>query len=300
MKIKKLLIKKIDLRNSINDDIETPHIDDFETNISEQYYDENQNLLKEITFDSYGDKLDVYEYEYDDKNRLVNSKLYIEEQLSEEKKYEYDANNNRVKKIRIFESGISDYTIYNYNEKNLLIKKITYYDDGEIESTQDFVYDDNMNLINSFIYDEDNKVQYELKNKYENNLLKEYLVNDFPNKDYKKTICSYYDNGLKQNEFVFNYKEKLIYKTTYQYDNNNNNTILIEETQDTYSKIVQEYDNKRLISKKEFDKDNICLNSQVRNYDNYGILLFTIYENLVMPQNIISSYKVINIYEFYN
>jgi antitoxin component YwqK of YwqJK toxin-antitoxin module len=240
-------------------------------------YDDNNNILKETSYNEDGTSEEAYEatyyssgeikertnyyngvigdyYEYDENgNSLLHISYYDGEEYYRYA-YEYDQNGNEIKSTCTTEDG-ETVTTYEYASNNTLLHEVSYYSDGTVK--EDITYDSYGNAISDIYYGE-----YESDYSYEN----EY--------DY---------NGNLIKNTVYN-SDELSYYVIYDYDDNGN--CILMEDYDGDSKTPYE------VSEWEYDKaGNMLHHSQSRD----GVLYQ--YEEYVYDSkgNLIS-----NKYEYYN
>lgn len=215
--------------------------------IYEYQYDDNNNLIKELNFESEDKHLSRYfTYEYDDKNQLVLKEFYSENFDNTESYYEvivrytyqYENNNlNKLIKYRKKPNQENDFYIheihsYKYLDDNLIEEVIDYEQTGS-QTKYLFEYENN-NLIKKteYLFYSDDIFKYVWKYDNYNRKIKELRYCN--NVETQKTIFEFSYN--KMNAKVYN-SEDFIKEIYYEYDNSGN---LIQEKKEIKNPLSNE------------------------------------------------------------
>jgi len=148
-KIKSISAIRTDYMPGEEDDDEEIQVSEFKTALEE--FDDNSNLIKEITFDENEAIEQVYQYKYNEKGKLIEEALYYDsEEVVNRKSFEYNEKENLEKEIIFYSEEEIDTIAFRYNEAEKLIEKTTINSNNEVETTEKFVYLNN-NLIENSI-----------------------------------------------------------------------------------------------------------------------------------------------------
>lgn len=218
--------------------------------IYEYQYDDNDNLIKELNFESEDKHLSRYfTYEYDDKNQLVLKEFYSENFDNTESyyevivKYTYQYENNKLNKLIKYRKNPkqeNDFNIheihsYKYLDDNLIEEVIDYEQTGS-QTKYLFEYENN-NLIKKteYLFYSDDIFKYVWKYDKYNRKIKELRYCN--NVETQKTIFEFSYN--KMNAKVYNSGD-FIKEIYYEYDNSGNLIQEKKEIKDPLSNEMQE------------------------------------------------------------
>lgn len=188
-------------------------------------YNDNNNLVKQVSLDSDNKPFDVIEYVYDEKGRLLQSNHQNDEDFYMKYEYKYDENNNLILEITYNEDNTVDSkNTYAYNENNELTEEKWLYADGAVFVTIKSEYADSgkkmkesryrgkANLFlsidynekgnQSVIYEYDPKDQSEIKITKAKSVL-EYEYDEIGNWTSKKTLTDDVPSFIIIREFEY-------------------------------------------------------------------------------------------------
>ncbi|EOA80534.1 hypothetical protein [Borreliella burgdorferi] len=223
----------------------------------EEIYDNLNNKIQEIEYDSKGKILETANYVYENEN-LISKNLKT---INQKPKLIYYSKDDNGKLLKI--TG-SNFQIWNYGINGDI--KSTYFDIKKA-TTKVIKYDDKKRNSNSTII-VNNKIKSKEKNQY---LDEKTIVNTFEEEN-TKIISTYKANNLikeetyknneliKVNDFQYNESDMIIFQNTKEKD----------KDQYTNTKIEYEYNkDNQLKSKKIYENDIIYLKTEYHNDNEY-------------------------------
>lgn len=121
------------------------------------YLDKKQNIIKEISFECYGDTSSIYIYKYNNKNKEIYFHNDLKDVGSAYDIYsEYDNKGNNIKWFHVVNnSGMQDTSetyYYKYSNTNKIIEELRYIE-NEFDYKIIYEYDKKDNRINETFYD---------------------------------------------------------------------------------------------------------------------------------------------------
>jgi len=97
-------------------------------------YDNNGNIIKEISYDDNYWIVDYYEtYEYDSNGNKIKGTQHSESGISGSTEYEYDSNGNKTKETRYYNGNIASIYEWEYDSNGNAIKEAQYDGSGNIK-----------------------------------------------------------------------------------------------------------------------------------------------------------------------
>lgn len=215
----------------------TEHNPDGQTRSDEYVYNENGDVIKQISHDINGD-IRAYEnqYEYNENGEIIKETIVSNYWREVDYRVEYDEHGNMISE----KSGDREITYsYTYNEQGLVVSKTKNNTDGTSDKYE-FVYDDSKNVIKETIYNNGNT---------EKPIITEYTYDEFGNvatkkcndEDYDSTIeYSYNEHGDLISENKVAYGES-VEKKTYEYTYGENGNMLSKTNIDKDGKKKRHY-----------------------------------------------------------
>ena len=209
-------------RKDLGPDVSQISEDDIQEYItSETEYNENNNIINEITYTPDGSIEQRYKYKYNSEGKLQEELLYYEDgEIADRKKYEYNDKGYLLKELIYYQDKTFDTIQYNYNADMNLIEKTTVNSDGETDEKEIFEYSNGKVILNAIFDGEKNKF-YETTFKYnEDGKVTELKEWDSETNKKTKSVSTYDDNGvlIKQIRYA---NDSLIAKMTFTLDENN-------------------------------------------------------------------------------
>lgn len=234
-------------------------------------YDDKSNIIKEETFDKYGDTNKSIDRVYDDRNNIIMESFKEYGSPEYVILYKYDAKNHKVEER---EESLETYTRFNYDDNgNLIESAIVKSNSGEVVSHTINKYERNklietteQNIFKTiYIYNGDN-------------LIEEISYSDTTNIETTRIAYEYDSkrNKTKMSHYLYN---KLYNTIKYTYDDNNNLIEEIYQEVDSQVKFVTKYNynsNNKLLEESVY-KQGILDKRKFYTYDDKNRLISTIY-----------------------
>ncbi|MDE5598820.1 MAG: hypothetical protein K2J04_13450, partial [Lachnospiraceae bacterium] len=271
-----------------------------ESNVCE-YNEEGKS--KYTHYDGYGNITEIYEYEYDENDRMIKIVRYNGNgTVNYAQEHEYDENGNEIKFVDYNGDGSIDWmSEYEYDENS---RKIYYRheSDGIVTETRENKYDEDGNIIKEIrtFYDSDtrqeksqtiqeytydgngNRIGYAI-NRYDEEEAYSLLWERKYDKDGRETAFYLYDNekaASYQSESGYDENGRMINYTGY--DKNGNVLVKRETEYDASGKVMR---------KNEYDADGNLIRYFENEYDDFGSLTRqTMYENGILKSEKQTSY----------
>lgn len=239
----------------------------------EKVFDENGNLLKEISYDNSGAIQEHFVYKYDDRNRRIEAvNYYDEEEVVETVRYYYGDVEEPVEAYRVFADGSEDSIIYSYDDEGRLLRKSTVNDEKEEEELEVWKFDD------------DREVFYE-KQEYGDPVFREIQEYDADGRpvvvklwerlDDRTMIhkISYNSNGKKERIEKLNGEGKRISIIEIPAFKDDEPLEIVETTTSGKKRITFEYDdNGRVVLQQEYNEEEQLINTITRKYNEVGLI----------------------------
>lgn len=132
--------------------------------VMEYTYNDNQEIVK--TYLTQKDAYSSCEYEYQEGQKVISCDLSGE---SMKKEYYYYDDNNNVIKEEAFIDGTLIYTKTNTIENNLITSNLVTFPDSDDKVVERNEYDENGNLLRTFVKDNDEEEVLLVENTYQEN-----------------------------------------------------------------------------------------------------------------------------------
>lgn len=263
MKIREIIGKRFNyLVKSIKDD----EIEIVEVPFSYKRYDENGNLLSDISYGSAGNIAEKLEYVFEDK--LLKKKLiYLDEnEIAETHVYHYQNDKIASKTIEYLDGNIED-ILFSYNAAGNLISIASEEGEGGSEKME---YE-NSKLIRHLIIDDFEEVEKDEKRYYEQDKLVRIESVNFDEGETRKIITYINEDSKIISEEIYNEKRQKIASKSFIYSESGKLERIDTHSINGNTSLVFEYDEGgNEILQKEFDADDNILHqvSRVFNADN--------------------------------
>lgn len=192
---------------------------------------------------------------------------------SEEEQNKTDEEIDNYLKVKSeYYNSNGDYTgkwIYDYNSNYNLSSINTYTKDDELESSLQYEYDYDGNIIieKSYMYYSDQTEETDTIYTYENNRLMQYYEQKINGEDAGYHVLEYGDSSYAIKETYYDSAGNVSSWNEYEYDNSGNNikdTYWIEDRKQGY-RLCAETTN-------EYDKNNYLIHTEKNAYDDKGII----------------------------
>ena len=183
-------------------------------------YDKVGNLIQKSVISQ--SQKTVYDYTYDEKNKLTKEVCTFADGNVNVFYYEHDSRGNLVKEIAKYYSGSISIKEYKYNFYGMLTQKIeeSYYDDFIYKGKYDYTYDTNGNLIKELQTHSDGKTSgFDYTYDNHGNLLKR-IHTTYSGAKYTYECVYDTDGNLIQEVYTDSYGNKEIYDAVYDAEGN--------------------------------------------------------------------------------
>lgn len=263
--IKESLIYKKDIVLQSSSDEE---LEEKEHLFSKTLYNKNGKITREIQYNEMGNITQDFEYKYDEKGNLTEKILHDDDGgFGEKVSFEYDENGKKSKEFIHYMDDTYDTIVYTRNEDGLTIKKETTDYDGDMESIEEFEYQ-NKNLVKHTLkndagetvsivevtYNEEGNITEESEQNLEEGTTKIKQVEYFPSGNKKEVLT--YTNG------------HLTDKVTMTEDEKEQIIQIVEETPYQKNTISMKYDDAgNVIYQEESDREGKLLTHVSRQFD---------------------------------
>ncbi len=237
-------------------------------------FNKNGKTTREIQYDEQGNITQDFEYNYDEKGNLIEKILHDDEGgFGEKVTFEYDENGKKSKEFIHYIDQTYDTVVFIRNEDGLTIKKETIDYDGDMESTEEFEYQDK-NLVKHTVkddtgqtvslvqvtYDEKGNITEESEQNLEEGITRIKKVEYFPSGN-KKEVLTYTNDDLTG-------------KVTMTEDDKEQIVKIVEETPYQKNTIIMKYDDSgNLVYQEESDKEGELFSHVSRQYDNQNNMI---------------------------
>ena len=242
----------------------------------EKVFDENGNLLKEISYDNSGALQEHFVYRYDDRNRRIEAvNYYDEEEVVETLRYNYNDGEQPVEAFRIFADGSEDVISYIYDDEGRLLEKRTVNDEGEEEELEVWKFSNGIEVF------------YE-KQEYSDPVFREVREHDADGRPVVVTLWErlddrtmahkirYNSNGQKERIEKFNSDGRLVSIIEIPAFKNDEPVEIAETTTSGKKRTTFEYDgNGRVVLQQEYNEEGQLTNRIARRYNAEGFLVET-------------------------
>ncbi len=269
--IKESLIYKKDIVLQSSSDEE---LEEKEHLFSKTLYNENGKITREIQYNEMGNITQDFEYKYDEKGNLTEKILHDDDGgFGEKVSFEYDENGKKSKEFIHYMDDTYDTIVYTRNEDGLTIKKETTDYDGDMESIEEFEYQ-NKNLVKHTVKNDAGETVSIVEVTYneEGNIIKESEQNLEEGTTKIKQV-EYFPSGNKKEVLTYTNGD-LTGKVTMTEDEKEQIVQIVEETPYQKNTISMKYDDAgNVIYQEESDREGKLLTHVSRQFDNKNRML---------------------------
>ncbi|MCK9613838.1 MAG: hypothetical protein M0R16_13250 [Bacteroidales bacterium] len=244
---------------------------------SEKEYDENNNLVKSISYNHSGDINEHILYKFDEKNNCIEEICFFDEnEIAEHHYFVFDDKNLCAnEKIVYAESGESHVT-FKYDERGNLLERRVMNPEGETEEMEVFEYDGDK-LISEKLFGEDNVLEHENKYSYHENgdvVLYEHITSE--ERSSYTTEYFYNQKGEREKILIYDAQGRLREKLIYTRDDKGNILEVTEEDVTSVKTTKMSYDEKNNpVKQEDYNKEGILILSIERTFNDDGVLTET-------------------------
>ena len=238
-----------------------------------QEYDARGNLILEISYNPDGSVGEKNKYSYDEQGNLTGSILYGEDdEVLETGKIVRDQKGNPVREEIVYLDGSADVVQYTY-DGSLLTEKVRQTDEEEIEMKEVFRYD-NGKVILYERYDGDERLVYQVKNAYDDGVIKGTEVWSEEEGEPFRQVIEYDEQGRRSLELKYNTRDKLIERNQFELDEEGRVARMTEENISRKNTTEFTYDGSgRVLRQVERDMNGKLVSDIGRSYDDEGRLM---------------------------
>lgn len=263
-------------------------------------FDENGNLVQEMSYDTNGDIQEYYTYKYDERHRRVEViNYYDEEEISETIIYNYGDGDHPLEAKRVFADGSEDTIFYTYDDAGNLVEKRIVNDEDEEEEGEIWRFENNLEVF------------YE-KREYEEPVFREAKEYDSSGRPILITVWEaldnrtirqkiHYDSSGRQNRIErYNAEGKLATLIEVTEFLNDEPSVMKETGTGGVKTTKFTYDDKgNILLQQEFNQHNQLTNEVKRTYTEEGNLLTTDVTNDRQGEGMNMHYRIEYSYEFF-
>ncbi len=268
-------------KDIIPEDIEVAVKEPEEYILNHREFDDNNNLVKEISYNADGSIEHINELKYDSLAYLIEELLYYEDnEIADHRKFERDEKGNILKEFVFYNDETYDTIHYKYDSDMNLLEKNTVNADGETDDKEIFEYSKGNNILHA-LFDGNNKKHSEHTYEY-NDAGKITELTEWDSDKNKKirTVNKYNDDGIliKQLRYL---NDDLIAKLVFELDDKNKVYEVLDE--DTQHKNILKFsydDRDNVIEEAEYGVNDVLNHSIKRSYnDNNDVTESIVYLN---------------------
>lgn len=287
-KVKKLCVYRINNPEGLTDE----QIAEKEILYQELEYDDNENVINEITFLPDGEIEHEYRYKYDDLNR-VSEEILVEGtgEILEKMTKEYDEQGRVISETNHYEDDLADVTTIEYSADGKELSRTTVDTEGELLRQKLFKYDSGK-LVSVVETDEEGAVINERTISYdERGLAIEERVRE---SDVNFRFVSVYDESGKRAQLKkYSQKNELLERISYSYDDKGRIIQMQEEDAagvEIHSLEIDDYEN--VIRQETTDQNGNVTGLIVREFSPENRQLFTYVNVKNRHQQFVQNYRL--------
>lgn len=267
----------------------------------ELFFDEQGNVIKEITCNPPGIVDQTIESKYDTKNRLTEEACFDEDdEMLEKTMFFWDEENRKIKEEKHYLDGAFDTIIFTYNSNGDLIEKLQKDDDDEIEAKEIFVYQDKY-LLEHLKYGEDEELEEKKTFLIKDGKIASETHWESSEQIETKKEFRFTEDGSVEKELFYNAKGELVKKIEYLKYNKRFVLEFVEE--DPYNKNTTKlvYDeNDKIIRQEQVNRDGEVNHRIERIYDDNQQIVESLTFVNSKGQGVNLHFKEIHQYEYYD
>lgn len=295
-KIKALKIFRIDHLPGA----ELPETDKFGILQSLEKYDENGNLLLEIGYTRDGDISDKNDFSYDDAGRMVESRIFGEDdEILEHTEITRDPEGRILREVVHYLDGSDDIRTFFYDDAGNLTGMEVRDDEDELDFSERYFYEDGK-LVKIERHDEEGEVIFYQQDTYQDGRLVQRKIWSSEEEEPFTLITDFSPKGSREKETRYDSREKVVERNIYEEDEEGRIIRYSEETRQKKNTTEIEYDNAgRVLYQKETDLHGELNHEIFRKYDEEGRLISTTAEIVQKNSGEKRAYTLVYQYEIY-
>jgi len=232
------------------------------------------NVLRESKFDNEGELEERNEYTYSEAGKLLDHELYYAiDDVAERRIFKRDEKGRLLEEVKVYGEDEGEKLLYSYDEKDRVIAFQRFDEEGELDYREEFVYDEQGDLLQRRKYAAAGHLLEELSAQRGELLVVEEKSYDSNGNLESTSITKFDASGREVSNVQSNTQGKLISSVITVYDDRGN--ALERVYKDFYSKTVRyEYDaNDKMITQELFDNTGLLLRKNIYEYDPDGQLI---------------------------
>lgn len=241
-------------------------IKDKEYLYQEQLLDDNDNVLKEVTYSPENLVESNFEYSYNINNQLVKEILIEEDEVTSNREIEYNDKGKIECEKAYYADDSFDKTYYKYDENDRLVETRVMYNDEEEAGRTEYIYEGEL-LVKICEYDEDGKPSASKSIEYDENKQPIEEITEQYGEKWTRVIVYDSNNRVSQTK-RYNQEDLLKERITYTFDDSDRVVAIKEEGVEGEFYQETEYNDKGLIVlETQKDQNGILLRQIERSYD---------------------------------
>ena len=266
----------------------------FEEKNSYREFDEKGNLLLDIAFSREGDITDKVEYHYDEKNELVETIVFgDDDEVLERKEVVRDKHGRPDKELTHYMDGSTDIQQYFYDENGNLSGMILKDDEDEIDFEERYFYE-GKHLVKVERRDGDNHLLFTQEDSYVDNTLNKRSIWSAEEEEPVKLVVEFNESGRRTRELRYNHDDELVERNIYEEDEKGRVVRVIEENKARKNTTEYAYDESgNVILQVETDLNGDLNHKVIRTYDEDGNIMTTTVEAVMKPSGMSRAYTLV-------
>ncbi len=263
-------------------------------------YDEQGNLLQEMTYNRAGEIQEHLAYRYDDQNRRIEViNYYDEEEVMENICYFYEDGENPCSAVRKYADGSEESIAYRYDEGNNLIEKKVLSDESEEEEIEQWQFEQGKEILYEKF--ELGELVFRQEQAYDDQgKIVEVTLTEAPDNLTTLHRFFYNDKGQRTRIEKYNAENKLISVIEILSFHEGEPTEITETTAGGKTIIRYGYDDqRRVVLQQEYSQEGLLVNEWVRSYNDQGFLQTTEVTTDRLGAGMNQHYRIEYAYEYY-
>jgi hypothetical protein len=267
---------------------------DLEGKQSFNEYDESGHLILEIAFTRDGDIADKIEYKFDAEGKMLETRIYGEDDEILERKEMRWADDNRLKQEIIhYLDGSEDIHEFFYDEKGNLTGLQVRDDEDEIEFSEKYLYDGDK-VVKVERWNGDNKLVFKQEDEYKDGGLTTRTTWSAEDEEPFTVVQHFNTRGHREEELRYNSDEQLVERNLFEEDENGRVVRMLEENKQRKNTTEFSYDEEgRVTYQKETDMHGELNHELYRYYDTDGQPVKTTVEMVLKPSGNKRAYTMV-------
>ncbi len=265
-----------------------------------QQYDEQGNLLREVSFTQDGSLADKNEFRYDAQGRMVETLIYDEDDAVMERRLaERDSSGRLLREQVHYLDGSVDTYHYHYDEQGRLTGLEVIDDEEATEYKEMYSYQDDK-LVKTERCDERGNVTFRIEDIYADGILTERRTWSDEESEPFTLVQKFNERGVRTQELRYNGQNELIERNIYEDDGTGKVVQIIEENKQRKNTTGFRFDDQgRMIYQAEHDLNGELNHEVFRTYNDDGNILSVTVEMVQKPSGMKLAYTLLYQYEYF-